>query len=215
MTLLRTYDPFDQRDVNYIHGVIEEFVQISGFQVKVWLLSNRTIDSSTGGTPEDPYSLAVPNEDPNQADPIFGEMRKKLYDPFVEIWCLPDALERNNFLEKFGMISQDTMILHFPIHVLERDLPRKIANGDLIQLPVSVENRYYEVTDVSRSDYELYASYMWKVECSPAMTSQDVEPIQPTDITYGSEILSNQQIEDESTTIDPVSGTDMFLDRID
>lgn len=215
MTLLRTYDPANPQDVDYFHGIVEEFIQVSGFQVKVWMLSNRTIGDPAGGQPSDPYQTARPNEDPNAADPILGEMRKRNYDPVRTLWALPDAVERNNFLEKFGMISQDVMTLHFAIHAMERDLPRRLMPGDLIQLPTMVEDRFYEVTDAMRSDYELYSSYLWKCECSPAMTSQDVAPIPQADISYGSEILSNQQIQDKSNTVDPVSGTDMFLDRIE
>jgi len=199
MTLLRTYDPSNQADVSYIHGVIEEFIQISGFQITVHMLSNRTV--------------GAPTEDPNQADPIFAEMRKRNYLAARTIWCLPDALERNNFLEKFGLVSQDTMNLHFPLFAMERDLSRKLAPGDLIQLPSSIESRFYEVTDVARSDYELYASYLWKVECKPAMTSQDVAPIPVADLSYGSEILSNTQVEDDSTVIAPNSGID-YLDQV-
>jgi len=213
MTLLRTYDPSNQADVSYIHGVIEEFIQISGFQITVHMLSNRTVDNSIGGNTPDEYSVGAPTEDPNQADPIFAEMRKRNYLAARTIWCLPDALERNNFLEKFGLVSQDTMNLHFPLFAMERDLSRKLAPGDLIQLPSSIESRFYEVTDVARSDYELYASYLWKVECKPAMTSQDVAPIPVADLSYGSEILSNTQVEDDSTVIAPNSGID-YLDQV-
>lgn len=209
---LRTFSPYNP-DVDYMHGVVEEFVEISGFQVMVYLLQNRTIDEPTVGTEGDAYHVPQENIDLNKADPLLGEMRKRVYDAGTLVWCLPDSLERENYLEKFGLISQDTMNLHFAIKALEIKLSRRLMPGDIIELPNEIEARKYEISDAMRSDYQLYNAFLWKVNCAVAHTSQDIVPIDPADITYGSELLSNDAIENISEGTEPDSGR-KFLDEV-
>lgn len=201
-------------DVTFMHSIIEEYVQVSGFPVDVYLLSNRTIDQQPKGTTGDAYHVAQEVTNSLAADSILGEMRKRNYDTAVSMWCLPDQLERENYLEKFGLVNQNTMNLHFAIHSLEATLSRHIMPGDLIVVPSETESRIYEATDTMRSDYELYNSYMLKVSCVLATTDQALAPIPSTDIPYDTELLTNTSVENDARTQANQSGIS-YLEEID
>lgn len=188
-------------DFAFLDRSISEYFGISGTSVFVhlylgpYLGPNATVDRDGANVPAyDPASpLTVSGDITDLQDPVLLEIRDRHYSPnTIEMRMIYNMADLDFNLQQFGLfLNNDTLYLECHLNDMLDQCGRKIIVGDILELPhrrdtgldpanqIAV-NKFYEVTDVSRSADGYSATWwphIWRMKVTPMMAGQETQDI--------------------------------------